>query len=143
MFQCCGASLILLCLQKDNRLLSNLRQDNQVVSTIFTSLCVLVLASILRSDFWREGGLSFLRGFLEILCILATMPMYYVLWGLLWRGALLLSEQVVVFIVPLHAVYLLYGSSFTSQALALVGLYAGVWMMLTRLPLRPYQPTDS
>ncbi|XP_052811101.1 uncharacterized protein LOC128238855 isoform X2 [Mya arenaria] len=139
---CCGASLILLCLQRDKRLLNNIRQDNQIVPTMFMSLCVLLLSSVIHSDMWSTGGVSFLRGFLEVITIFATLPTYYILWGLLWEGKLLLSEQVVVFLVPVHTIYLLFGSSYTSQALALVGLYSGIWMMVTKLPLRAYQPDD-
>jgi len=70
--------------------------------------------------------------------MLSVTPMFYILWGLLWSSALLLDEQVVVFLLPLNAVYLLYGSTYTSQALGVVGLYAGIWMMATRLPLAPH-----
>ncbi|XP_060575028.1 uncharacterized protein LOC132732568, partial [Ruditapes philippinarum] len=139
---CCGASLILLCLQKDRRLLYNIKQENQIVPTIFTCITILYISSIVHSDLWTLGGLSFVRSIVEILSLLSVLPMFYVLWGILWQANLVLSEQTVVFLLPLNAVYLLYGSSYTSQALAVVGLYAGIWMMMMKLPLRPYK-TDE
>ncbi|KAL4233802.1 Pleckstrin y domain-containing A member 1 [Mactra antiquata] len=139
---CCGAALILLCLQKDRRLFDNIKQENQIVPTMFACILILYSASIVRSDLWTTGGLSFLRSLLEISTILAVLPMYYVLWGILWQGRLVLSEQVVVFLLPLNAVFMLYGSSYTSQALAAIGIYAGVWMMLMKLPLNPYTGGD-
>ncbi|XP_045185435.2 uncharacterized protein LOC123543432 [Mercenaria mercenaria] len=139
---CCGATFILLCLQKDRRLFYNIKQENQIVPTIFMCIAILYCSSIVHSDLWSSGGLSFLRSIVEILSILSVLPMFYVLWGILWHSALVLSEQVVVFLLPLNAVYLLYGSSYTSQALAVVGLYSGIWMMIMKLPLNPYKAID-
>lgn len=142
-FQFCGASLILLCLQKDKRLLTNIRQENQIVPTMFTCITVLYIMSIIRSDLWSSGGLSFLRSVLEIVTMLSVLPLFYVLWGILWESKLVLSEKFVVFLLPLNAVYLLYGSSYTSQTLSIVGLFSGIWMMVTKLPLIPYIKIDN
>lgn len=135
---CCASALIFLCLQRDRRLLENIKQENQIVPTMFVCIAVLYCSSIVHSDLWTLGGLSFLRSFVEILTMLSVLPTYFVLWGILWQSKLLLSEQVVVFLLPLNAVFLLYGSSYTSQALAVVGLYAGIWMMAMKLPLNPH-----
>ena len=138
MFQFCGASLILICFQKDKRLFTNIKQENQIVPTIFTCITVLYITSILRSDLWTSGSWSFLRSLLEITCMLSVLPLFYIMWGILWEDKLIMSEKFVVFLLPLNAVYLLYGSSYTSQTLALIGLFSGIWMMVTRLPLIPY-----
>lgn len=139
---CCGASLLLLCLQKDGKFIANIKKENQIVPTIFTCIIILLTSSICRSDLWDSSGLSLLRSLIEIFTILCTLPKYYILWGILWQDKLIMSEQWVVFLVPLHGVYLLYGSSFSSQALALVGLYSGIWMMVMRLPLTPHRTED-
>lgn len=137
---CCGASLILVCVQKDKRLFTNLKSENHMVPTIFTSIAIMYASSFIQSDIWTSSSLSFLRSLIEIITMLAVIPQFYILWGILWRGALIMSEQLVVFLLPLNAVYLLYGSSYTSQALGTVGLYSGIWMISTKLPLAPYVP---
>lgn len=139
---CCAAALILLCLQKDRRLLENMKQENQIVPTMFMCVAILYCSSFVQSDLWSTGGLSFLRSVVEILSMLSVLPLYYVFWGIVWKSTLVLSEQVVVFLLPLNAVLLLYGSSYTSQALAVIGLYVGIWMMLMKLPLNPHRPVD-
>ena len=131
--------MILLALQKDNRMLTNIKQENQIVPTMFTCITILYYSGISHSNLWDSSGLSFIRSIVEVLTMTAVGPMFYVFWGIVWLSKLILSEQLVVFLVPLNAVYLLYGSSYTSQALALVGLYSGVWMMVMKLPLKPYK----
>ena len=141
LFQFCGASLILICFQKDKRLFTNIKQENQIVPTIFTCITVLYIMSILRSDLWSSSGLSFLRSLIEITTMLSVLPSFYILFGILWDSKLIMSEKYVVFLLPLNAVYLLYGSSYTSQTLSIVGLFSGIWMMVTKLPLIPYIKT--
>ena len=111
--------------------------------TMFSCIAVLYMMGILRSDLWSLGGLSFLRSILEIITMLSVLPSFYILWGILWEFKLLLSEKYVVFLLPMNAVYLLYGSSYTSQTLSIVGLYSGIWMMATKLPLIPCVKMDS
>ncbi|CAG2185307.1 unnamed protein product [Mytilus edulis] len=53
---CCGASLVLVCLQKDMRIFSSLREDNQTTATKITSLVILVTATLYRSDIWNYNS---------------------------------------------------------------------------------------
>ncbi|XP_061169232.1 uncharacterized protein LOC133178545 [Saccostrea echinata] len=135
---CCGASVILMCLQRDMKIFHNLKDSNHTTPTKIISIVVLILSSICRSDIWHSNSWTFVRSFLEILLILGSTPIYYVLWGILWKSVVLLPEPVVVFLLPLNAAMLLYGSSWTCWVLAFVGISSSVWMMSNHFKLIPY-----
>ena len=77
-----------------------------------------------------------LCGVVEILVTAAAIPVYVVLWGILWKDEVL-SEKAVVFTVPLNTVLYLVASSYTSWTVATCGLVAGVWLMVAKLPMLP------
>ncbi|XP_021379834.1 uncharacterized protein LOC110467184 isoform X2 [Mizuhopecten yessoensis] len=137
---CCGASLVLICLQKDTHFLVNLKEENQTVPTKLTAIVVLLVAAICRTRIWDAYGFTVLRCVVEILLVLAYLPVLYILWGVLWRKVVLLSEQVVVFLMPLNLPLILYGTSYTSWAMATTSVVTCLWMMTNILPLKPYQP---
>ncbi|KAK3576346.1 hypothetical protein CHS0354_039280 [Potamilus streckersoni] len=140
---CCAASLILLCLQNDRRLFTNLKAQIQVVPVIITCILILIVASLVRSDIWTGSSWMFARAFFEVISLLCTIPVHFVFWGILWKSSLVLHEQVVVFLFPFHVVYLLYGSSYTSQTLAVLGIISGLWMISNKLPLIPHRKSFS
>ncbi|XP_056014198.1 uncharacterized protein LOC125674968 isoform X1 [Ostrea edulis] len=135
---CCGSSVILMCLQKDMKLFYNLKDANHTAPTKLTSIAVLVLSSICHSDLWHSSSWTFVRSCLEMFLVLGSTPIYYVLWGILWKSVVLLPEPVVVFLLPLNVAMLLYGSSWTCWALAFVGGSSSLWMMSTHFKLQPY-----
>lgn len=139
---CCGASLVLICLQKDMHVLVNLKEENQTVPTKVMAIIVLVMATIIRTRIWDAHGVTVLRCVVELCFVLAYLPVLYVLWGILWKKEILLSEQVVVFLVPLNLPLMIYGSSYTSWALAFTGIITSLWMMINVLPLKPYPPPN-
>ncbi|XP_041351647.1 uncharacterized protein LOC121370463 [Gigantopelta aegis] len=134
---CCASSLILFCLQKDMRLFHNLTEDNHMTPTLMCCVCMLTIASLCRNNmFIATGLLTVFCGVMEILMTAATVPVYIVLWGILWKDEIL-SEKAVVFTVPLNMVLFFVGSSYTTWALATSGLIAGVWLMIAKLPMLP------
>lgn len=135
---CCGSSVILMCLQKDMKTIYNLKDSNHTTPTKLTAVAVLVLSSVCRSDLWHSSSWTFVRSCLEIGLILGTTPIYYVLWGVLWKSTVLLPEPVVVFLLPLNVAMLLYGSSWTCWTLAFVGASSSIWLMSTQFKLIPY-----
>lgn len=135
---CCAAGLILVCLQKDMRIIYNLKESNQTVPTKMAAIVVFTLATLYRSSLWHSSSWTFVRSLLEVSLLLGSLPTFYVLWGILWKNELVLSEQVVVFILPLYFCIMLYGSSFTSFTYGIMGAVASIWMMTTHLPLIPY-----
>ena len=136
-FQCCGAAIIFTCAQKDMTVLSNLKQENQTTLTKMTAVTVLILGTLYRSDLWHSSSWTFARSFVEVLVTLTFIPKYYTLWGILWKSTVVLPEVVVVFSMPLNFALLLYGSSYTSWALAGTGLFTSFWMMATHLNMKP------
>lgn len=137
-FQCCGSSVILMCLQKDMKTIYNLKDSNHTTPTKLTAVAILVLSSVCRSDLWHSSSWTFVRSCLEVGLILGTAPIYYVLWGVLWKSTVLLPEPVVVFLLPLNVAMLLYGSSWTCWTLAFVGASSSIWLMSTQFKLIPY-----
>ncbi|XP_071135715.1 uncharacterized protein [Mytilus edulis] len=136
---CCGASLVLVCLQKDMRIFSSLREDNQTTATKITSLVILVTATLYRSDIWNyNSSWMFARGVTEIILVLFSIPNCYILWGLLYDNVLVLNEQVVIFTLPLNFPLILYSSSYTGWALAVTGIVSSIWMMFAKFALQPY-----
>ncbi|CAC5417622.1 unnamed protein product [Mytilus coruscus] len=140
---CCGASLVLVCLQKDMRIFSSLREDNQTTATKITSLAILVTATLYRSDIWNyNSSWMFARGVTELILVLFSIPNCYILWGLLYDNVLFLNEQVVIFTLPLNFPLILYSSSYTGWALAVAGIVSSVWMMFAKFALQPYHDDD-
>ncbi|XP_060085782.1 uncharacterized protein LOC132565172 [Ylistrum balloti] len=137
---CCGASLVLVCLQKDTQILVSLKEENQTVPTKLAAIVVLLIATIFRTRIWDAHGITILRCVMEICLVLAYLPVLYILSGVLWKNKVLLSEQVVVFLLPLNLPLILYGTSYTSWAMATTGIVTSLWMMSNILPLKPYQP---
>ncbi|XP_033741043.1 uncharacterized protein LOC117327911 [Pecten maximus] len=137
---CAGASLVLICLQKDTQVLVNLKEENQTVPTKLTAILVLLIATICRTRIWDAHGITILRCLVEIILVLAYLPVFYILSGVLWKKKVLLSEQVVVFLVPLNLPLILYGTSYTSWAMATTAIITSLWMMTNILPLKPYLP---
>jgi hypothetical protein len=138
-FQCCGASIILVCLQKDMRLFSNLREDNQTTATKITSIAVLIIATLYRSDLWNyKSAWMFARCITEVLIVLSSIPNYYMLWALLYDNVLHLKEELVVFLLPLNFLLVLYSSSYAGWALAAVSVVSSLWMMFTKFSLQPF-----
>ena len=136
--QCCGSSVILMCLQKDMKTIHNMRDSNMTAAPKLASVAILLLSSLGRSDLWHSSSWTFARCCLEMCLILGTLPIYYVLWGVLWKSMVLLPEPAVVFALPLNFALLLYGSSWTCWVLAFVGASSSVWMMSTHFKLIPY-----
>ncbi|XP_025099219.1 uncharacterized protein LOC112567002 [Pomacea canaliculata] len=139
---CCAASLVLICLQRDAIVLSNLSSTNKATPIIVTSIATLVVSTLLRCRLWafRDFSTIFL-GILEMLAVLLSLPVYVVLAGILWLDEVW-SEKAVVFTLPMNALVFLLGSSFTAWALAGAGMISGVGMMMYRLPLVPFVPDD-
>lgn len=136
---CCGASIILVCLQKDMRLFSNLREDNQTTATQITSIAVLIIATLYRSDLWNyESAWMFARCMTEVLIVLSSIPNYYILWALLYDNVLYLKEEIVIFLLPLNFPLVLYSSSYAGWALAAVSVVSSLWMMFTKFSLQPF-----
>lgn len=130
---------MLVCLQKDMRIFSSLREDNQTTATKITSLVILVTATLYRSDIWNyNSSWMFARGVTEIILVLFSIPNCYILWGLLYDNVLVLNEQVVIFTLPLNFPLILYSSSYTGWALAVAGIVSSIWMMFAKFALQPY-----
>ncbi|XP_067674659.1 uncharacterized protein [Haliotis asinina] len=134
---CCGASLIFFCLHRDFQFLISLRDHNHRTPTILSSIAVLVFASVYRSSLWQGDVVSVLWGCSEILLLLCTFPVYIVLWGVLWKNEVI-SENMVVFTMPLNGFLYLVGTTYSIWAVATYGLLAGTWMMVYKLPMVPY-----
>ncbi|KAK3098525.1 hypothetical protein FSP39_020313 [Pinctada imbricata] len=134
---CCGATIVLSCIQKDMIVLYNLKNENQTTVTKMAAVTVLVLGTLYRSDLWHATSWSFIRAGLEVLLTVLCLPLYYALWGVLWNARVPVPEVVVVFILPLHFAFILYGSSYTSWAMAATGLFSSIWMASTSFRLKP------
>lgn len=139
---CAGASLVLICLQKDTYVLTNLKEENQTVPTKITAIIILLVATIGRTRIWDAHGITILRCIVEIFLVLGHLPVFYILWGVLWKKELILSEQFVVFLLPLNLPLILYGTSYTSWAMSVTGIITSLWMMAHVLPLKPYLPPN-
>ncbi|XP_048239676.1 uncharacterized protein LOC124140327 [Haliotis rufescens] len=134
---CCGASLIFFCLQRDFQFLLSLRDHNHRTPTILSSIAVLILASIYRSSLWQGDVVNILWGCSEILLLISTIPVYIVLWGVLWKNEII-SENMVVFAMPLNGFMYLVGTTYTIWTVATYGLMSAIWMMVYKLPMVPY-----
>ncbi|KAK7503200.1 hypothetical protein BaRGS_00005465 [Batillaria attramentaria] len=135
---CCVASVILTCLQRDSLLLSSLSPSNRATPTVMAALGTLVISTLLRSRFWRFDGLLLgFFGICELLSVLFSLPVYVVLFGIMWKGEIW-SEKAVVFTMPLNALVFLFGSSYTAWMLSVAGFVCGIGMMMLKLPLLPY-----
>ncbi|XP_046580013.1 uncharacterized protein LOC124287567 [Haliotis rubra] len=134
---CCGASLIFFCLHRDFQFLISLRDHNHRTPTILSSIAVLVLASVYRSSLWQGDVVNILWGCSEIIFLIGTFPVYIVLWGVLWKNEII-SENMVVFTMPLNGFMYLVGTTYSIWAVATYGLLAGTWMMVYKLPMVPY-----
>lgn len=138
-FQCCGASLILVFLQKDGHLLRRYQPSNPVNPTVIASMIILVVMSILRNDLWEWESIGpILLSLLELLFLTLVLPPLFVLWGIVWKSEFLLSEHVVVFLSPLNLFVMLCANSSTSFTLGVFGLVSLLWMMVYQLPLEGY-----
>lgn len=134
-FQCCGACLILVCLQNDMTIFTNLQQKNQSVPTKMAAIAVLFLMTIYRTNIWHASGFTFWRCCLELLLLFSTTPVYYIMLNLLWTDTLVWSEQLVVFLMPINVPLMLYSSSYTAWTLGVTGILSSVWMMTNKLPM--------
>ncbi|XP_005097139.1 uncharacterized protein LOC101863811 [Aplysia californica] len=135
---CCAATVIFGCLHKDSVILPRLDGDKQATPTIMASFSILVLATVLRSRFWDFAFyLSVIGGFFEVLMALVSIPIFYVMWGILWKGEVL-SEPAVVFLTPYSFLLVMCATSYSAWLLALATLVSGMWMMMYRLPMVPY-----
>jgi hypothetical protein len=57
------------------RLFSNLREDNQTTATKITSIAVLIIATLYRSDLWNyKSAWMFARCITEVLIVLSSIP---------------------------------------------------------------------
>lgn len=140
---CCGSSLVFVCLQKDMRIFTNLREENQMTPTKMTSIAILIIGTIYRSDIWIYNSVWMLiRCVTEILLVVLLIPNYYILWALLYDNVLYLTETVVVFSIPLNFPLILYSSSYTGWTLAVTGIVSSLWMMFTKFSLQPYHDDD-
>lgn len=102
------------------------------------AVATLVFSTLVQSRLWLfSSASSIFFGFLEVVAVLASLPVYLVLAGIMWRGEIW-SEQAVVFTMPLNAFVMLLGTSYTAWALAVAGFVCGVGMMMIKLPLLPY-----
>lgn len=120
------------------RVIYNLKESNQTVPTKMAAIAVFTIATLYRSSIWHASSWGFARSLLEVFLVLGSLPTFFVLWGILWKNDLVLSEQVVVFVLPLYFCIMLYGSSFTSFTYGIMGAVASIWMMSSHLPLIPY-----
>ena len=128
-----------MCLQKDMRIFSNLREDNQTTATKITAMLILMVATIYRCDIWHyKSGWMLARGVTEILLVLFSIPNFYILWGILYDNVLYLTEIITVLTLPLNFPLILYSSSYTGWVFATVNMAASVWMMMTKFALQPY-----
>ncbi|KAK7107994.1 hypothetical protein V1264_015800 [Littorina saxatilis] len=135
---CSASALFLVFLQRDSLLLSSLSPSNRGTPTVVAAIMALVLSTIWRSRLWLFNGIfSTIVGFLEIVSVFASLPVYIVLAGIMWRGEIW-SEKAVVFMLPMNALLVLLGTSFTSWALCVAGAVCGIGMMMFKLPLLPY-----
>lgn len=138
--QCCASSLLLICLQRDQLLLSALSADNQVAPILMAAISTLILSTLARCRLWQfDGFFLCLLGIGEIMAVLGSLPVYAVLWTITWSGQIW-SEKLVVFTMPVNCLVFLFASSFTAWALAGAGTVCGLGMMIYKLPLVPYQP---
>ncbi|KAL5010898.1 hypothetical protein ScPMuIL_013203 [Solemya velum] len=136
---CCGASLILVCLQKDGYLLRRYKPPNPVNPTVIASMIILVVMAIGRNDLWEWASIgSILLSLLELLFLTLVLPPLFVMWGIFWKSEILMSEHVVVFLSPLNLFLMLCANSSTSFTLGVFGLVSMVWMMVYQLPLEGY-----
>lgn len=138
-FQCCGAAIVLVCLQKDMRLFSNLHDDNQTTATKMTAMFILMVATVYRCDIWHyKSAWMLARCVTEILLVLASLPNLHILWGILYDNVLYLTETVTVLTLPLNFPLILYSSSYTGWVFAAANIAASLWMMMTKFALQPY-----
>ncbi|KAK6187462.1 hypothetical protein SNE40_005486 [Patella caerulea] len=140
---CCGASLIFFCLQRDAYLFQNLREFNQGTPTSIAAITVLVIATIWRGWMYESTAVArdLLRS-LEIVTLPFTLPVYVVLWVIMWRHEIL-SEKAVVFCLPLNLLLFLAASSYTAWILSITGISIGIYMMCFKLPMIPYSDQDQ
>lgn len=140
----CAAAAVLICLQRDQRLFQQLSNKNQMVPTIFMVAFVLWIQTFLHCDIWFSQELgSSLRSAVELIIIFITTPVYIVLWGILWLDEIRLNEKLVIFLMPLNSLLFLVGSTYTAWALAIFGMFSGIWMMSCKLPLEVDTPPEE
>ncbi|ESP03990.1 hypothetical protein LOTGIDRAFT_230266 [Lottia gigantea] len=135
---CCGASLIFMCLQKDILLFSNLREYNQNTPTSVAAITALIITTFYRNyTFVTPSLFRYCLKVLELLILPSTVPVYVILWTIMWRHEIL-SEKTVIFCLPLNAVLLYASTSYTSVVLSLTGIGVGLYMIAYKLPMLPY-----
>ncbi|XP_076444586.1 uncharacterized protein LOC143282735 [Babylonia areolata] len=138
----CAASLFLVCLQRDPVLLPGLSPANRAAPTALAAVGTLATSTLLQSHLWggwwsEDVGVgAMLLGLVEVAVVLASLPVYVVMGGILWEGRIW-SEKAVVFSMPLNALLLVAGSSYTAWVLCAAGFVCGLGMMVFRLPLLP------
>lgn len=140
----CASAAVLICLQRDQRVFQQLSNRNQMVPTIFMVAFVLWMQTFLHCDIWFSQDLGrSLRSAMELMIIFITTPIYIVLWGILWLDEIRLNEKLVIFLMPLNSLLFLVGSTYTAWALAVFGIFSGVWMMSCKLPLEVDPPPEE
>ena len=135
-FQGFVASLLLFLLQEDHVVLKSPLRDNNFVPTVFTMTVTLILCTCGESCVWSSVDWSLtLSGVLEVSVTLLTLPVFVVLWTVLWNNHFYISDYYVAFVTPLFCTLLLTGSSLYAYSLSVVGLGAGYWLLTEKLPL--------
>nr|KAI8758437.1 hypothetical protein BgiMline_009061 [Biomphalaria glabrata] len=139
---CCTFTTILGCLHQDHIFLPRLTGDKQATPTIMASLGILIISTICRSRLWSWSSFLIIAGgMVEVILVFLILPVFYVAWGILWRGQIL-SEPAVVFLTPYSILLILLATTYSTWILAVSCLVAGMWMMMYKLPMVPYN-SDS
>ncbi|KAH9500626.1 hypothetical protein Btru_077150 [Bulinus truncatus] len=135
---CCTFTTILGCFHQDHIFLPRLTGDKQATPTIMASLCILVISTICRSRLWTWSSFLIIAGGLvEVILVLVILPVFYVAWGILWNGQII-SEPAVVFLTPYSILLILMATTYSTWILAISCLVSGLWMMMYKLPMVPY-----
>ncbi|CAL1543050.1 unnamed protein product [Lymnaea stagnalis] len=135
---CCLSTTILGCLHQDRIFLPRLTGDKQATPTITACISILVISTLYRSRFWTFSSfLTTAGGLIEVVIVLLILPVFYVAWGILWKGQIA-SEPAVVFLTPYSVLLIMLATTYTTWILALSCLVSGTWMMMYKLPMVPY-----
>ena len=131
----CSSSLLFL--QRDRLLLSSLSKHNHLVPTFMIINITLLLSSIYDCRLWTAVAMGYkILGIIEMMLITVTLPVWFILWGVLWDESILLRDRIVVFTMPLFSLLLPLGSTMQTQFLGACGLAVGYWLTMYKLPLQ-------